>query len=279
LKIKAKFHATSLGEHDSFTGMQKPRAIYPYLSPALPHIFAHRGFAARPGLIENTIPAFKAALELGATHLESDIHVTEDGVAVLFHDNNLARVAALPQKISEISSVELAKIDLGGGVRIPTLREALTELPEARFNLDFKVSGAIAPAVAVIAELDARDRVLVTSFSDKRRAKALTALGGRVASSAGGWRVLTLWLAAKFRLKSMVASLAAPIQALQIPTRLGLIRLDSPAFVKQMLAVGLELHYWTINEPDEMLRLISLGAHGIVTDRTDLAVNTLRMAS
>ena len=46
-----------------------------------------------------------------------------------------------------------------------------------------------------------------------------------------------------------------------------------------MKAVGLELHYWTINEADEMRRLISLGADGIVTDRTDIAVKTLRMPS
>ncbi len=258
--------------------MQKPRAIYPYLSPALPRIFAHRGFASAPGLIENTIPAFRAAIDLGATHIESDIQVTKDGVPVLFHDNDLIRVAALPQKISEITSGDLAKIDLGDGVRVPTLREALTELPEARFNLDLKVYEAIAPAVLVIAELEARDRVLLASFSDSRRAKALSALGGRVASSAGGWRVLALWLAAKLRLRPLTKILAAPVQALQIPRRQGPIRLDSPAFIKQMLAAGLELHYWTINEPDEMTELIALGAHGIVTDRTDLAVNTLRKA-
>jgi glycerophosphoryl diester phosphodiesterase len=69
------------------------------------------------------------------------------------------------------------------------------------------------------------------------------------------------------------------VQALQIPVGKGPIRFDSPAFIGQMAAVGLELHYWTINEPSEMLRLVGLGAHGIVTDRTDLAVKTLKSAS
>jgi glycerophosphoryl diester phosphodiesterase len=255
--------------------MQSPEASYPYLSPALPRIFAHRGFAAAPGLVENTIPAFLAALELGATHIESDIQVTKDGIAVLFHDDDLLRVAGIPQKISEIESNQLLAIDLGGGVRVPSLREALTALPEARFNLDLKVSSAIEPSVALIRELEAENRVLLTSFSEARRNTAILQLSGSVASSAGGARVLGIWLAAKLRLHGLVRRLAAPVQALQIPTRSGLIRFDSPGFISAVSSSGLELHYWTINDADEMRRLIDLGAHGIVTDRTDIAVNTL----
>jgi glycerophosphoryl diester phosphodiesterase len=255
--------------------MQTPEASYPYLSPALPRIFAHRGFAAAPGLVENTIPAFQAALELGATHIESDIQVTKDGIAVLFHDDDLTRVAGLPQKISEIESEQLLAIDLGGGVRIPTLREALTTLPEASFNLDLKVFGAIDPSVAIIRELEAEHRVLLTSFSEARRNAAILQFTGSVASSAGGARVLGIWLAAKLRFNGLVRHLAAPVQALQIPTRSGLIRFDSPGFITAVSSAGLELHYWIINEPAERQRLIARGAHGIVTDRTDLAVNTL----
>jgi glycerophosphoryl diester phosphodiesterase len=259
--------------------MQTKRAIYPYLSPALPRIFAHRGFAAAPGLIENTLPAFIAALDLGATHIESDIQVTKDGVAVLFHDDDLSRVAGLPQKISEIDSEQLLAIDLGGGARVPTLREALTALPNARFNLDLKVWAAVGPAVELILELGAQERVLLASFSDSRRAKAVRELGSSVASSAGSTRVLGLWFAAKLRLDWLINRLAGPVQALQIPTNQGSIRLDSPDFIALMKAAGLELHYWTINDAAEMLRLIELGADGIVTDRTDIAVKTLGKAS
>jgi glycerophosphoryl diester phosphodiesterase len=68
------------------------------------------------------------------------------------------------------------------------------------------------------------------------------------------------------------------VQALQIPTRASRVRFDSPAFIKAMTKAGLEIHFWTINDSDEMRRLIDLGAHGIVTDRTDIAVNTLGIA-
>ena len=249
-----------------------------YLSPALPRILAHRGFAA-PGLVENTLAAFRAALELGATHLESDIQVTKDGVPVLFHDDDLARLAGLPQKIADVTSVQLVEIAKAKGFEVPTLREALTKLPAARFNLDLKVSGAIAPTAALINELGAQERIMVASFSETRRSVTVKAIVGSVASSGGGTRVLALWLAAKLRLRPLIRGLAAPIEALQIPVKQGPIRFDSPAFIRQMTAAGLEIHYWTINEAEEMLRLIGLGAHGVVTDRTDIAVNTLRMPS
>jgi glycerophosphoryl diester phosphodiesterase len=259
--------------------MQKPQAIHPFLSPDLPRIFAHRGFAGSDGVSENTVEAFRAALALGATHIESDIQVTKDGEPVLFHDDDLLRVAGLPRKIKHLTLSELSKIELIDGGRIPTLREAFTALPAARFNLDLKVWEALRPTVELIRELDVEGRVLLTSFSDKRRGQAVAALGGRVVSSAGTGRVLGLWLASKFRMHRLIKRLAKPVQALQVPVGKGPIRFDSPAFMTQMTEVGLELHYWTINEPSEMLMLISLGAQGIVTDRTDLAVKTIRTAS
>lgn len=257
--------------------MQQPQAFQSYFSPALPHIFAHRGFSTS-GTAENTLAAFEAALNLGATHIESDVQVTKDGKPVLFHDSDLQRVAGIPGKVKDFTLAELSSIYLIDGGQIPSLRQALTGLPTARFNLDLKVGEAVLPTIELIRDLGAEDRVLLTSFSDRRRGQAVSALGGRVVSSAGSVRVLLLWFAAKLHFRSLVKRLAGPVQALQIPVRSGPIRFDSPAFMRQMLAAGLVLNYWTINEPDEMVRLIGLGAHGIVTDRTDLAVKTLKIA-
>jgi glycerophosphoryl diester phosphodiesterase len=76
----------------------------------------------------------------------------------------------------------------------------------------------------------------------------------------------------------LVRLLTREIAALQIPTRSAGLRVDSPAFISNIKATGCEIHYWTVNEADEMTRLIALGADGIVTDRTDIAVNTLLTA-
>jgi glycerophosphoryl diester phosphodiesterase len=135
------------------------------------------------------------------------------------------------------------------------------------------------PTIELIRELGVEGRVLLASFSDRRRAQAVAGLGGRVASSAGLGRVIALWAAANLRFGPLVKWLAGPVQALQVPVSQGPIRFDSPEFIRQMTAAGLHIHYWTINEPNEMLRVIALGASGVVTDRTDIAVKTLRMAS
>ena len=73
--------------------------------------------------------------------------------------------------------------------------------------------------------------------------------------------------------KSLLRQLSG-IDALQIPTRRYGIDFTHPRFLEQVLPSGVEIHYWTINDPDLMLELFAIGAHGIVTDRADLAVKT-----
>ena len=249
---------------------------FAYLSPARPRIFAHRGLANAPGIVENTLAAFEAAVTAGANYIETDLQVTKDGVAVLFHDDDLVRIAGLRKKVSQLTLQQLQSIDLGFGARIPTLEEALVALPAVRFNLDFKVAGVIKPATEVLNRLAAADRILVASFSDRRRRAALRRLTSRVATSAGASVLLGLYLSAKFGFNWALNLLARSVQALQIPVNAGLLRFDSPWFIAAMKSARVEVHYWTINDFDEMRRLIALGADGIVTDRADFAVNTLR---
>ncbi len=258
--------------------MSQSRESPAYLSPTRPRIFAHRGFSHGSDLIENTLPAFVSALALGATHLESDIQVTRDGVPVLFHDESLERVTGIPQRINQLSLAEIVLLDLGSGARIPTLDETLKAFPEALFNLDFKVADAIESATRVILENNAEERVLVASFSDSRRRKAQGLLGASAIGSAGSIRTLALYFAVMARLSPLAKLLAKPIVAIQVPVSQGIIRFDSPLFVAKLRKLEVELHFWTINDLDEMLRLIELGADGIVTDRTDIAVKTLRTA-
>lgn len=104
-----------------------------YFSPAKPRIFAHRGLAEPLNLDENTIPAFQAAIDHGATHLESDTQATSDGHAVLFHDPDLKRVAGIDALVSELTLTEVSEIRLANGGTIPTLFEALTHFPTALF--------------------------------------------------------------------------------------------------------------------------------------------------
>jgi glycerophosphoryl diester phosphodiesterase len=239
-----------------------------YLSGSKPRILAHRGFTRAPdgsALDENTIDAFQAALDAGADFLESDIQVTRDGVPVLFHDDDLSRVAGYTAKVSELTSRELSDIRLQHGAQIPTLRETLDHFPTARFNLDFKTSRAIGPGSAAIISAGAESRVLVASFSESNRKAAQSKLVGSV-GSAGMSRFLGIYLCSVFRLRRLQGLLSANLVALQIPLSAGPLRFDTRRFVSSVHSSGLEVHYWTVNDPTEMKRLISLGADGLVTD-------------
>ncbi len=242
-----------------------------YFDAPFPRRLAHRGlWRDSESIDENSIEAISAAIAAGATHVESDTHATSDGVAVLFHDNDLSRVAGIPEAISRLSIEELSKITLQHGSKIPTLSEVFDLFPNLQLNLDIKSEQAIEPTVRAIEEHAAHDRVLVSSFSESRRKKALSLLTRPVATSASARLVFWAWACHNLAFGIGFSALTRNIDAFQVPTRRGVIRFDTEAFLKRAQANGTEVHYWTINEPAEMSKLLQLGADGIVTDRVDL---------
>lgn len=247
-----------------------------YFSPSKPRVLAHRGLAIAPGVDENTFLAFEAAVAAGVSYIESDIQVTRDGIPVLFHDDDLSRVAGVSKRIDQITLLELSQISLVGGGQVPTLEQTLIRFSDTLFNLDVKAWGAIKPAMEVINRLEAHDRVLVSAFSEIRRRAALRLLTSPLASSAGSGLVIALYLTSLLGLTGLMKALAKSANALQVPMRLGPLRFDSPNFISKVHRAGLEIHFWTINEVPEMERLISLGADALVTDRADLALELLK---
>ena len=145
------------------TGRPSP---HPYLDWNGPIAFAHRGGASDAP--ENTEPAFRAAVELGYRYLETDVHVTADGVLVAFHDDDLQRTCGMPGRISELPWSKVATARVDGTAPIPRLDELLDAWPDARWNIDCKVAGAVAPLARAVSEHQALDRVCVASFSDRR---------------------------------------------------------------------------------------------------------------
>ncbi|MEY2847730.1 MAG: hypothetical protein RI885_395 [Actinomycetota bacterium] len=243
-----------------------------YLSPPPPRVLAHRGFAENAP--ENSLLAFLRALALGADYLETDVRATSDGVAVLAHDADIDLGSGARRPIASLLAADLHRIDLGHGQRVPTLAEALDGFPDARFNLDIKSADAAAPAAAAIRRARAEQRVLVTSFSEGRRRSALRTLPG-VASSASAPVIALTLLASALRLTPLVARLLRDVVAVQVPERSHAIRVVSPRFVRHVHGAGVEVHVWTVNERADMRRLLALGIDGIVTDRTDLALDVI----
>lgn len=242
-----------------------------------PRVLAHRGLTfegSREVYDENTIEAFSRAIEVGADFLESDIHVTKDLVPVLYHDPDLRRVTGKRTLVSSLTLAELKQVKLPLGGQVPTLEQALELFPTSKFNLDLKTQFAETAGMKTILEAGAENRVLITSFSDKSRLRALAMSPTPLASSAGSSRVVMSYLAARFGREKSVSDLLSNVPAIQIPTNRFGIDLTHPAFLEKVLPLGVEIHYWTINEPSQMQELFALGAHGIVTDRADIAIST-----
>lgn len=249
-----------------------------FLSSPHPRVLAHRGFVDRsqPNAASNTFVAVAAAHAAGAHYVESDCHLTRDGVVVLFHDSTLASVTGDPRKVADVTAAELETLlaDRGGLI---TLEQALDTFPHLKFNLDAKVAAVTGPMARLIAPHTAR--VLVSSFSDARRRAVLRdgalAHVQRPASSAGTSLVAQCLLGVTLRIPSLVRRALSEVDALQIPEKWRGIRVLTPRLIHAAHRLGVEVHVWTVDSPADIRRLIDLGVDGIISDRTDVGLRVL----
>lgn len=238
-----------------------------YLDAPTPLAFAHRGGARTAGNagIENSLTAFRHAVESGYRYLETDTRATSDGVAYACHDARLTRLAGDDRAISDLTSAELDAMLLGDREPIVRLDELMAALPDARFNIDIKSADAIDPTCDVIERLGAVDRVCLASFSHQR----LAILRSRLPEAATS--------ASSREVARVVLGLRAPggVDCLQVPVKRGPIPIVTRRLLKRAHAAGIQVHVWTIDDPVEMHRLLDLGVDGIMTDRTDLLKDVL----
>lgn len=245
-----------------------------------PRVLAHRGLVTAEGedsgVWENTAASFAAAHAAGAEYIETDCQVTADGDVVLFHDSTLQRLAGDPRPVSSVRTKELRDLFSGHGGLL-TVAEALDTFPTVRFNIDVKTDAAAAPLGPILA--DHTERVLLTSFSDVRRRRALAAVLAAGAAhrpaTSGGSRTIGALLALSTGRLSPARTLR-DIDAVQIPERQGRLRILTPSLLRAAHRCGVEVHVWTVNDAHDMVRLAGLGVDGVVSDRADLAVATLR---
>lgn len=238
------------------TSKDRPAPTHPFLDWPGPLAFAHRGGASDAP--ENTMPAFEYAVGLGYSYVETDVHVTSDGVLVAFHDEDLERTCGQPGLIRDLpwSQVRAARVD--GSAAIPRLEDLLGSWPELRVNIDCKADAAVGALVATLRRCDALDRVCVGAFSDARLRRIRRVLGDQLCTSLGPRGVAGL----VFGLPSRTGARAA-----QVPvTHKGMTVVDARR-VARAHRRGLQVHVWTIDAPGQMRRLLDLGVDGLMTDR------------
>lgn len=248
------------------------KGVSSYLSPARPRVFAHRGLAVDAP--ENTLLAFARAVAAGATYVETDVHSSQDGVAMIAHDPDLARIAGRTVRVDQLTFAELRRIDLGDGQSFASLAEALDTFPETRFNIDVKSRAAVGPTVAAILAAGASHRVLVSSFDEGRRAAAIRGLPG-VATSASARRFAIALVAGKLGLSPVLRWALRGLVAVQVPERALGLRVTTPRMLRALHSAGVEVHIWTVNDPRRMRELLELGVDGIVTDHADIALEVV----
>ena len=230
-----------------------------YLDHPGPLAFAHRGGASE--FPENTMLAFEGAVRLGYRYLETDVHATADGVLAAFHDDVLDRVTDCSGRVGDLAWSEVSQARIGTEP-IPLLEDILGAWPDVRVNVDAKDDASVPLLAAVIERAGAHDRVCVGSFSESRVRRFRRMTCGRVCTSMGRSAIARL----------RTASYGPPTWpfgagCVQVPVRRGRILIADSRFVAAAHRRGLQVHVWTINDPDEMGRLLDLGVDGIMTDR------------
>lgn len=251
-----------------------------------PLVIAHRG---GKGLWpENSLFAFERAAVLGVDMLEMDVHLSSDGELVVIHDRTLDRTTDGQGPVAAHSLEQLQALDAGyrwsadggqsypyrgQGVRIPRFIEVLERFPEQAKVIEIKVPdvGLEAQLCAALTAHKQLDRVIVGSFYD-RSLQLFREQCPDVATSAGPGSVRLLvalnWLG--------LANLLSPsYQALQIPEAHDGLQVASPSLLKNAQKRGLNVQLWTINEQPDMRRLLDLGAHALITDYPDRALQVL----
>lgn len=252
-------------------------------------VMAHRGGA---GLWpENTMLSFERARDLGVDVIELDVQSTSDGALIVMHDATVDRTTDGTGHVNDLTLAEIKKLDAGSrwspdgmktfpwrgqGVKVPTLEEVFTRLPEMRFNIEPKQErpSLAKPLCGMIREKGMINKIIVGSFRqtvlDEFRREC-----PEVATSASPNEVsefIGLYKAKRDARHSPV------MKALQVPEYFGGVQVLNKDFVEAAHLRSLQVHAWTVNETASMRRLIEIGVDGIMTDYPDRLMSLLGRA-
>lgn len=244
---------------------------------------------------DNTLYAFERTEELGVDMLEMDLHMTADGEIVVIHDDTVDRTTDGSGAVRDLALAEIKALDAGyywqspsedirasyaedypyrgAGITVPAFIEVLERFPGIPLTVEIKQDDPpIGQAVCdLLTDYDRLDDVLVASFSSAAmrdfRAVCPDALTSASQDEMIGFYVL-------YRL--FLGPVYSPsFEAVQVPVDRFNLTLVSPRFVDAVHRRGAAVQVWTINDRDEMERLVEMGVDGLITDRPDLLLEVL----
>ncbi|MFW9925080.1 MAG: glycerophosphodiester phosphodiesterase [Candidatus Thorarchaeota archaeon] len=272
-----------------------------------PLVMAHRGDSAN--IPENTLQAYKDAYKLKVDVIETDLRVTKDDNIIFFHDAKVDRTTNGKGWVRNLTLSDLKRLDQGYNFegegllkgtypfrgkdfQIQMLEEIVTRFSDVKFNMDIKDKDPKVPGILAkkLKELDVENRVMIGSFHTKQleRFRQLSA----APTSAGPLEVwqfrqrINKWLKKnpkffflenQFLEEEEVLGKSVPYFALQIPENISFLKIFSNAdFIKASHLIGIAIHVWTINDPEDMNRLLDWGVDGIFSDKPKLLIEIVK---
>jgi glycerophosphoryl diester phosphodiesterase len=243
------------------------------LDPQARPVVGHRGNRAHAP--ENTLPSFAEAVALGVDALEFDLHVSRDGVPMVFHDPTLDRTTDATGPVAARTAAELQRLDAGAqfttdggrtrpwrgrGATIPSFDQLVESVPRTLpLIVELKTPAAAAPLREAIRRHRIGHRVIVAGF-DPAATRPLRGAGFALGASRPD--VAALLLPALLRRDPG----PLPYQALCIPPRWHGLPLPVAALARAIGRRGGCTHVWTVNDPAQARALWRAGVHGIISD-------------
>ncbi len=223
-------------------------------------VIAHRGASA--DFPENTMLAFREALQQGADALEFDLQVSADGVPVVIHDATLERTTDGRGLVRNLEASELGALNAGMGEGIPLLANVLDEFAGTPMVIELKDPRGAPAAASLVRDRGSAEEVLFGSFDRS----ALKALPAGVRRSASAVETGFFWLGTRLGVARVPESFAA----FTVPEYRGMVHVVDGRFLAATARVGLPVHVWTVDDAADARRLWSAGVTGIITNRPGL---------
>ncbi len=231
-------------------------------------VTAHRGAS---GLApENTMAAMVKAMEIGADYAELDVQEIADGSLILFHDNTLDRTSNVTGNIWETTLANLRGVDAGSwfdeqfsGEPIPTFEAVIdTVRGKMKLNIELKMNGyekrLTEQVVRLVEDKNFISECMITSF-DREAVRKVKQLNPAIETG---------YIFSKFPEEDIFNTEFDLLSVKKI--------LVDAEFVNKAHKFNKKVHVWTVNDPEEMTMLISIGVDGIITDHPDILLNLIK---
>ncbi len=212
-------------------------------------LIAHRGASAYEP--ENTLAAFRKAIDMGCDAIEFDVRFTKDGIPIVIHDEDLKRVTGVNKRVRELTLDEIRGMMVMGREQIPTVDEVLSEVRgKAVIFMEIKDLVDEGYIVRILREHNVIDHSLVISFNYEYL-RVIKALDSSIEIG-----LLTYT-------RPLPIDKAVKLKAMAILPRYNLV---TPNVVREIHSKKLKIYTWTVNDVSIALKMKNYGVDGIATD-------------